>query len=135
MNIIKAIRRKYIFILGLIRTSRLSFHYKGKNVIVGKYCFYKGLQYIEVGNNSSFGDYLVLTAWDNYHADIIQRFKPSIKIGNNCSFGAWNHISSINQIEIGDGCLTGKWVTITDHSHGTTLPNDLKKEPIKRELI
>ncbi len=43
-------------------------------------------------------------------------------------------ISSINRIEIGEWRLTGKWVTITDHSHGTTNMTDLIKRPIERPL-
>ena len=90
-----------------------------------------GKQYIEIGDNVYFAHSTFLTAWDSYGS---QRFAPSIKIGNNCHFGAYNHITSINKIEIGDGCLTGKWVTITDNSHGTTSVEDLTIAPIEREL-
>lgn len=90
-----------------------------------------GEQYIEIGDNVFFSHSTFLTAWDSYGS---QRFSPSIKIANNCHFGAYIHITSINRIEIGDGCLTGKWVTITDNSHGTTSVEELTIAPIEREL-
>ncbi len=86
---------------------------------------------ISIGEYCSFQDYLYLTAWKNY-AGI--HFDPIITIGNNGDFGAFNHISCINRIEIGDNCLTGKWVTITDNDHGSTDFMTLRKAPAKRKL-
>ena len=86
-----------------------------------------------------FGDWIYLTAWNSYECivdNVIQRQKltPKLTIGNNCSFGAFNHITSINKIKIGNRCLTGKWVTITDNSHGKTDFESLQVEPIRRPL-
>lgn len=61
-------------------------------------------------------------------------FAPKLTIGNNGNFGAFNHITCINHIEIGDNCLTGKWVTISDNNHGTTDFGTLHESPIKRKL-
>ena len=55
-------------------------------------------------------------------------------IGSNCSFGAYNHITAINSIHIGDGCLTGKWVTITDNSHGNIVLSEADIIPDKRPV-
>ncbi len=57
---------------------------------------------------------------------------PSIDIGCNVSIGAFNHITAINKIVIGNGVMTGKWVTITDNSHGTTDYESLSLQPTKR---
>ena len=99
-----------------------------------------GMQYIHIGNNTGFDDGLNMTAWDEYEfagdaSTNKQHFSPQIIIGNNCSFGAWNHITAINRILIGDGCLTGKWVTITDNSHGETTYDSIQILPSRRKLI
>lgn len=100
-----------------------------------------GMQYMNIGDNTYFDDGLNMTAWDvfeyygNDNSMHIQQFTPQITIGNNCSFGAWNHITAINRIIIGDGCLTGKWVTITDNNHGETNIDYMKILPSKRKLI
>ena len=90
-----------------------------------------GLQYISIGANSNFQSGLYLTAWDKYGD---KKFTPKITIGTNCSFGAFNHVTCIDEITIGDGCLTGKWVTITDNSHGSSDYESLKESPAKRNF-
>lgn len=97
-------------------------------------------RYISIGKGSWFGDWLYLTAWDSFHCIIdgketIQHFTPKITIGEECRLGAFNHITCINQIQIGDRLLTGKWVTITDNSHGETTDEVLHLSPIDRPLF
>lgn len=99
-----------------------------------------GAKYISIGKHCCFGDLLYLTAWERYiteENDIKkeQCFNPKLIIGNHCNFGAFNHITCINKIIIGDGVLTGKWVTITDNSHGTTSMECLQIRPANRKLI
>ncbi len=116
----------------------------GKNSFFGNYKSLKGLQYISIGDNTCFDDGLTLNAWDFFdyiEADdsgkIISKSQvltPQISIGNNCNFGAWNHITSTNKIVIGDGCLTGKWVTISDNNHGNTNLHSLLIPPQERKL-
>lgn len=80
---------------------------------------------------TSFGKDLYLTAWKFDYSSTY----PIIKIDDNCSFGAYNHITSFNKIIIGKGCLTGKWVTITDNSHGKTDYQTLHTIPAKRLIV
>lgn len=61
--------------------------------------------------------------------------EPFLKIGSHCAFGAFNHITCANKVIIGDYCLTGKWGTITDNSHGETDYNSLCLPPSKRLII
>ena len=61
-------------------------------------------------------------------------FNPKIKIGKNCLIGEYNHITSCNEISIGDYVLTGRWVTITDNSHGDISFEALQIPPKWREL-
>ena len=107
----------------------------GKGTSFQKISFLKGPQYISIGNHCFFEQFLYLTAWDYFHSkNNEQNFKPTISIGSNCYFGAFNHITAINRIEIGNNLLTGKFVTITDNSHGETNFETLQIEPINRPL-
>lgn len=119
-----------IQVRAFFRTTWLKYYIKsvGEKVSFGRIGYLKDPNYIFIGNNTSFGDYFYLTAWPEYG-------NPEIRIGNDCSFGAFNHITSINRIVIGDGCLTGKWVTITDNSHGETDLQSLMIPPQMRPVI
>ena len=91
-----------------------------------------GFKNINIGERTYFGSFLELCAWESYRE---QKFSPSITIGNNCSFGRYNHISAINYIEIGDNLLTGRNVTICDNNHGDTDFDSLCNAPLSRKLI
>lgn len=90
-----------------------------------------GEQFISIGKNCKFNDGIFLTVWEQIDK---KRGNTVIEIGNNCNFGAYNHITAINSIKIGDNCLTGKWVTITDNSHGTTDISELQIPPLNRKV-
>lgn len=111
----------------------LSFSFKkiGKNVLFNNPISLIGEKYITIGNNVTFRKLCILTAHDTYK-DL--QFSPQIIIGDNCNFGQHNHITSINYIKIGNGVLTGSWVTITDNSHGKTNLEYLDIPPSDRNL-
>lgn len=90
-----------------------------------------GGEYITVGNETCLGKSIVLTAWDYFKG---QKFTPSISIGNGVSIGDYSHITAIDKIVIGDGVLTGRYVTITDNSHGLPDLNDANVLPTNRTL-
>lgn len=92
----------------------------------------KGPERIEIGMRCIFDKHLYLTAWMQFSKDADVSL---ITIGRNCNFGAFNHITATNNIIIGDNCLTGKWVTISDNDHGTTNIEDLKKRPQDRDIV
>ena len=106
----------------------------GKMAYAGDGVFFKYVaqlhdpQYIRIGNNTSFGKDLYLTVWG------VSDREPNLSIGNNCSFGAYNHITCANRVTIGDSLLTGKWVSITDNSHGETDKDTLGMRPQKRPI-
>ena len=90
---------------------------------------------ITIGAHTEFGDAFYLTAWDTYRSEsCVQHMTPRLEIGANCNFGAFNHISCTNHICVGNGVLTGKWVTITDNSHGNWEHDDLSIEPLRRKV-
>lgn len=106
----------------------------GKMAEAGNNCFFhyvaqlKNPQNIRIGSNTVFGRELYLTTWEVADA------KPVLTIGSNCSFGAYNHITCANKVTIGNGVLTGKWITITDNSHGETDRASLEMKPTKRPI-
>lgn len=103
-----------------------------------KNCMFWGKVYlkdphrISLGENNSFGDNLYLTAWSHFSKN---QDSALITIGDHCNFGAFNHITATNQVVIGDNCLTGKWVTISDNNHGATSFEALSLPPLKREVV
>lgn len=108
-------------------------------VFFGNVSQFIGGQYMHIGDGTVFCDGVYLTAWDKFSCiengrEREQHFTPCLTIGKNCHFGAHNHITCINNISIGDNLLTGKWITITDNSHGTTDIETLHIAPIKRPL-
>lgn len=101
------------------------------SVSFGQIELLKGSEFISIGNNTSFGNGICLTAW---YGRLYEGSVPQLSIGDNCCFGLENHITCANEIIIGDGCLTGKWVTISDNNHGNTDIEDLKKSPLYRTI-
>jgi acetyltransferase-like isoleucine patch superfamily enzyme len=90
-----------------------------------------GFQYISIGNNVGIEKNAVITAFDKYMED---SFSPQIIIGDNVNIGEYCHITAINKIIIGNGVLTGRCVTITDNSHGSSLLEESDIQPSKRKL-
>lgn len=91
-----------------------------------------GGKYISIGNNCSIGINSQLTAHESFRDS---SYSPRIEIGNNVSLGDYIHVTAINSITICDGVLTGRWVTISDHSHGHVEPEEMPTAPNYRELF
>lgn len=102
----------------------------GRNVFFSKIAMLHCPECIHVGDSNVFGKDLFLTAWRREGVN----GEPLLRIGSHCSFGAYNHITCANKVTIGDYCLTGKWVTITDNSHGETDRDSLLMSPAKRPI-
>ena len=99
-------------------------------VIFGKIGRIHGGECISIAKNTRFGDYFYLTTWPEYVHD-----KPSLKIGADCNFGAFSHITCSNQMVIGNNVLTGKWVTISDNNHGDSSEESLHIPPCNRSVV
>lgn len=56
-----------------------------------------------------------------------QVFFPTLQVGRNFSASRFLHIACINKVTIGDDCLFGSNIIVTDHSHGN--PRELLKDP------
>ena len=113
------------------KIKKINFKSVGRNLSLGDNYIIKNAQYISIGNNFSTLDRFRIEAWDEYHGD---QFTPQIIIGNNVCFNTDIHIGSISKIEIGDNCLFGSRIYITDHDHGGTSVEDIKIPPAQRKL-
>lgn len=85
---------------------------------------------ISIGRNSFIGKNAVVTTWKTKMFE-----DPRILIGEGTNIGQNCHITAINRIEIGNYVLTGKFITITDNSHGSITYEDMRVDPNKRSLV
>lgn len=92
---------------------------------------FKNLCYVEVGSNSTIGPRATITCYkqDKKNKD------PELIIFDNVTIGSDCHISCANKIEIGEGVLTGKYVLISDNSHGEINEILNNTMPIKRPVF
>lgn len=91
-----------------------------KNVMIGNRCLIDKFNVIECSSRLKIDGKTVI---------------PELTIGNGCNFGEYNHITAVNRIVIGDNLLTGRFILITDNSHGKFELEDLQKHPSNREII
>lgn len=91
----------------------------------------QGSQYMVIEPGCQFGKMAVITTWDKHNG---MNFSPKITIRKNTIFNDYIHLTAINEIIIGENCFIGRWVTITDNSHGDTQLDTLKKAPGDRYL-
>ncbi len=91
----------------------------------------KGVDCITIDKGTQIGKNVILTAWKNYGT---QNFSPVITIGKNTYIGENAHITACESIYIGNGVLTGRYVYISDNSHGDCSLDQSSIPPIKRAL-
>lgn len=103
----------------------------GSNITFGKDYTIKNPKYIAIGDNFSALDRLRIEAWDSYGN---QTFAPALTIGNNVVFNTDIHIGCIDVVTIGDNCLLGSRIFITDHQHGEATADMMENSPITRPL-
>jgi acetyltransferase-like isoleucine patch superfamily enzyme len=89
-------------------------------------------QYMQFGENFGVSNRFRIEAIDTYEGET---FSPKISFGNNVSMGNDNHIGCIDEIKIGNNCLFGSRIYITDHDHGDTTLEALLLPPEKRKLV
>lgn len=106
----------------------------GDHSILSYPCFLQGdgLKNIRIGNYTTINKHTIIGCWTKYGKN--DYANANIQIGNNCLIGEYSHITSCNSITIGDGLLTGRYVLISDNSHGTLSSEESSTPPINREL-
>lgn len=114
---------------GFYRSSFKSF---GCTSVLGKQITIIGGKNIDIGLDCELGNYGTISTWETY-LNVI--YSPVLIFHNNVRIGEFFHISAINKIEIGEGCLAGRWLTIVDNYHGASNSEDLKIAPSLRKLV
>lgn len=105
----------------------------GKGAIIKRDVFLHGNQRMTIGNNTHIGKHCVLETWNKPEISLSEGGR--IRIGDNCSIGEYSHITSINNITIGNGLLTGRFVLITDNSHGKISGEEIDIAPLERTVV
>ena len=121
-----------IILLQIIYSMRLNMKLKCKKGTF--YPFMRGVvgdECINLGDFCRFGKGAILAAHKLHNG---HKFTPEITIGNNCDFGDYTHITCINKIVIGNNLLTGRYVLISDNSHGKADLENMVKNPNERIL-
>lgn len=105
----------------------------GKNSMIGRSSrlWGGGGKQISIGDDTIIQRHAILGCWTRYHD---QAFSPGITIGDHCNIGEYCHITAINKIVIGNGLLTGRFVLITDNSHGGLSQAEAAIPPAARKL-
>lgn len=108
----------------------------GKGTIIRRHCMLLGdrLDKVAIGNFCDIDSYSIIGCRSNHMYDR-KCDAPEIKIGDGCILGQNNHITAVNRIVIGNNLLTGRFVLITDNSHGGFSYEELCIPPSKRQVI
>lgn len=85
-------------------------------------------QNVSIGDNSSIMSNCVIETCP------INNKRPELTIGNNVSVGEFSHITCANKIDIDNGVLTGRFVLITDNSHGNSTKENAEIATLSREI-
>lgn len=101
--------------------------------VFGRPVMITGGKHIHVGDNVEFCRLARIDAITCY-PNTGQRFNPILKLANNVVVQVSCHIGCINRVEIGEYTTMGARTYITDHTHGTVEPDDLKLPPRHRKL-
>ena len=101
----------------------------GENSLLMNNLILVGGKYVCVGKNTIIYNNAEITAWNRSGFS-----SPSIIVGDNCCIGSYVHISAVDNIYIGNNVLMGRWITITDNSHGTSDVDSLFQHPMSRPL-
>lgn len=119
----------YIFCRQIVTTRhRDRFKSFGNNSLLAPDIMLLSPQYISIGKNVSVMRHCILETCPN------ETLQPSLIIGDGASIGEYSHITCAQQIEIGDGLLTGRFVLITDNGHGKSSVDEMELPPILRSV-
>ncbi|MFA6061484.1 MAG: DapH/DapD/GlmU-related protein [Gallionella sp.] len=94
-----------------------------------------GTRFIRMGEGVSIGRYAWIEAVTESGED---SFRPEIRFGKGFHASERLHISAINRINIGDNCLFGSCVYISDHNHGSYKGEEQSRpdeSPVMRRLV
>ena len=116
-----------------IRFKKNKFNKIGNNCEVGIRVSVENPQFMTIGDGLRLDEWCRLQTWPEYMGKPTG-MKPELIIGNRVSFMRNCQVSCMNRIEIGDGCLFGDNVFITDNYHGDNSKEQMSIIPIERTL-
>lgn len=85
-------------------------------------------QNVSIGENSSIMSNCIIETC------VTNSKNPELTIGDKVSIGEYSHITCANRIVIGNGVLTGRFVLITDNSHGKITEEESNILPLSRKI-
>lgn len=106
----------YLFAKLVSAIWRRKLRHAGRGFQVGRGALLQGCRHISIGEGFFAGQMLWIEAVRQYG---VQRFEPTIEIGNNVICSQNVHIAAVMRITIHDGVLFGSRVHVTDHAHGS----------------
>nr|WP_276585322.1 MULTISPECIES: acyltransferase [unclassified Curtobacterium] len=98
------------------KSSVLSRQLHAPGAVFGPRSEVRGGRHITFGADFSCGSDLWLEAVASYES---RTFRPAIILGAGVSLSNRVHITGIDSIVVGDGCLFGSGVFVSDHNHGS----------------
>ena len=113
-----------------LKDRQLKRNLKREGVIIRDSVSIIGAESIQIGERTKICKSCIISARDS-------KYPRGIKliIGNNCNIGEYAHITACRKILIGNNVLTGRWITITDNSHGDVSYEQLNLPPMEREIV
>ncbi len=124
---------QYFLTYFIVRLNAVTYGFYGSQLGAGSRI--KGTKFITFKKSVSIGRLSWIEAVSEFNN---QKFDPEIIIGDNFSSSDRLHISAVNSIVIGNNCLLGSGIYISDHNHGSYKNNNHSHPsvaPIKRPLI
>lgn len=112
---------------------------KTGRIRIGRGLTLKGGDSISIGDRTGLGKGGYLFVWkgrllEQIDSSALTHATPYIRIGNDVWIGDYFNIHALKGIEIGNGVLTGKWLTILDNDHGRITLENLRKSPGERTI-
>lgn len=104
----------------------------GEGVCINKIENLSHPERISLGDRVYIGNHCVLEAFTKSRN---QSFDPEITIGEGTRLGDYSHLGTVDFIHIGKNVLTGRFVLVNDHSHGSTEDLASETAPFERPLV
>ena len=105
----------------------------GRSPYVAKGCIVQGCKFISIGNNFQARENLMLQAWASYQG-LPTGYIPELVIGDDVTMMSNCQISCMRKVYIGNGCLFGDNVFVSDNLHGSNNFEELEIPPLLRKL-
>ena len=110
---------------------RKKFKSCGEGFYADKGLVLRGAEHMSIGTHFNVGSFFKLQAWEIYRKT---EYHPVLRIGNNVSIMDNCQISCADEIIIGNGCLMGDNVYISDNYHGKGTVCESTIPPLERDL-